>query len=260
MREYSLDSVTAVMRTYSNNFAAKNAVEMLLQAGVGGIILVVRYEQASDRDKYLAHFRDVGKKLTIVPLQAEEYSWTTALNRGAITATQRQGCQMILNISVEANINTACLREAVAHLKATEASGVVYFPFDDTVDKNGAPLQLGPTYQVPRNTCMLVHVRSFTCVAGFSVRCDQHGGMEDVLFCLQLANRGIGIHRYSPPVQENHGAVVRLVVNKTPEGQQEKEQNEAGSIKSMLKWLKDQCGWNDEEIQTACRQIGMSDL
>lgn len=257
MNSNVLYNVTAVIRTYSNNFAAKNTVEKLLEDGLGHVVLVVRYENAEDLKNYNTYFKSFGtRKLTIVALQAEEYSWTTALNRGALAAIQRSDCYMILNVSVEAAPNPAYLIDAATHLLGNDEDGVIYFPFDDVSDVNGDPLELGLTYQVPRNTCMLVNVDCFAKVPGFSIICDGFGGMEDFLFCLQLAHQCVGIH--CQPLRESlEGPIVQLKVNKNQAGQQEKEEREMKAIKLGVTWLKKQCGLTQQHIIEACQEIGV---
>lgn len=231
----NFQNVAVLVRTWSNNADVAKAVARALSAGAGHVIVVVK-----DEDQ--AHFGSVEAWLagqveansgciTILPMRVG-YSWSNALNYGFDEIRRRNiqaaihglaGIEYVLSASNEALYEADTLETMVGEMTGDDKIGAVGTTFDGR--QNGNAVDLGKSYIHPRNTLMLVRFQAYLAVGGFSPRCDQLGGQEDLDWLIRLEQMG---HRWSMLDRK-----VRLLVGKNF-NQEVKERREMKAIVDIM--------------------------
>jgi len=181
----SVNEIAVIIRSYNNKHISKR-VCAYLDMGVGRVIVVM--DASKDQGATPAWLRHINDpRLQLIELHAG-YSWSNALNAGLesvrISNWSGGNFRFVLPGSVEAHL---LVDQLVAMLSAMkdETVGVVGTTFDARLDNNA--VQLGRSYNHPRNTAMLIRLATLDqCPGDFSARCDALGGMEDIDFVLRM--------------------------------------------------------------------------
>lgn len=204
MENSTFGNVAAVIRTWSNNSDIVKAVRRAIECGIGHIIVVVKDDDVNhfgSVDAWLGGFVEANSaRITILPMRIG-YSWSSALNyafdevrRMNLKAAMNGGTSIdhVLNISIEALYTREDVEAMVKEVESDEKIGAVGTSFDGR--QNGNVVDLGKSYIHPRNTFMLVRWSAFVTIGGYSPRCDQLGGQEDLDWLIRLEQMG---HRWS---------------------------------------------------------------
>ncbi len=189
----------AVIRTWSNNANIVKTVHRALNAGLGQVIVVVKDDESSHYGNVEALLTDTlrshGEHIIILPMRVG-YTWSNALNyafdevrrrnlRAAIHGSN--GIEFVLNVSNEALFEPDHFRSMLAVLSSDSELDAVGTSFAGK--KNGDFVELGKSYQNPRNTMMLVRFQAYLDIGGYSPRCDALGGQEDLEWLMRLKQK-----------------------------------------------------------------------
>lgn len=199
-------NVACVLRTWSNNADIAKAVKRALDVGFRKIIVVVKDEDPAHFGSVEAWLADIVRscpadQVTILPMRVG-YSWSNALNyaldeirRMNLKAAMNFGeptIDYVLNVSNEVLYTSEHIFEMYKAISSDEKTGAVGVTFEGR--QNGNVVDLGKSYIHPRNTMMLVRFSAYLQIGGYSPRCDQHGGQEDLDWLIRLEQMG---HRWS---------------------------------------------------------------
>lgn len=195
-----LNNVAAILRTWSNNRDIAKAVIRALNAGIGHVIVVVKDEDPShygNVEGWLAGAIEANAgRITILPMRVG-YSWSNALNYGfdevrrmnlAAAVRNETPIDFVLNVSNEALYDRSTVDMLVAEMTSDDKIGAVGTTFEGR--QNGNTIDLGKSYIHPRNTMMLLRWEDYVDIGGFSPRCDQLGGQEDLDWLMRLEQEG----------------------------------------------------------------------
>ncbi|MCD4761953.1 hypothetical protein K8R32_03245 [bacterium] len=184
-----------VIRTYNNNFIA-NQVDRALKLGFPEISVIVDVNKDKGSTTmpggWLKNYYN-DNRVKIIEMH-EGYSWSNALNfaKEAIEissfANEDKKYRFIFNLSVEAaftKFDIFQLFEAFFDQKPIGVSGTNFKGI-----LKGNQIDLGRSYNHPRNTGMIIKLDVFRQISGnFNPWCDQIGGMEDIEFILRMLIR-----------------------------------------------------------------------
>ncbi len=196
----SFKNLAVILRTWSNNKDIAKAVVRALNAGIGRIIVIVKDDDPSNYGNVEAWLAgaieaNVGR-ITVLPMRVG-YSWSNALNYGFdeirrlnLAAAVRDEAQIdyVLNVSNETLYEPSTVEAMVAEISSDASIGAVGTSFAGR--QNGNAIDLGKSYIHPRNTMMLVRWTDYVTLGGFSPRCDQLGGQEDLDWLMRLEQKG----------------------------------------------------------------------
>lgn len=199
-----LKNIATVIRTWSNNADIVKAVKRAIDAGIGRVIVVVKDdspEHFGNVETLLAGLIEANAdRVSLLPMRVG-YCWSNALNYGfdevrrlnlgaAVRGTP--AIDYVLNVSNEALYSREDVLAMVKEMSSDEKIGAVGTSFQG--QQSGNPVELGKSYVHPRNTMMLVRFAAYQAIGGYSPRCDQLGGQEDLDWLIRLAQMG---HRWS---------------------------------------------------------------
>jgi hypothetical protein len=177
-------TAAVVIRAY-NNDAIVEQTQRLLDMDVGKVFVTT----ASDRDggrtvELLEEAFGDDPRLEVIDL-GTAYSWSNALN-SSITALRNdeQSFRFMLPISVEVELSQTDL-DVLLTAASEERVGAVGVTFAGRYP-NGDPVDLGVSYQTPRNTGMLVNLERVGNFVWYDPACDEMGGMEDFDFLVRM--------------------------------------------------------------------------
>ncbi len=180
-----MNRTAAIVRSYKNP-AISQAVELLLDAGIGRVIVVTHGTEDKGATKgFLGSLLD-NQRIRHVVIE-EGYTWSNALNAGIQCVIEenffrrlRRESEIynILNISVEARFTPEQLDAMIARLNSSDLIGAVGTTFADLK---------GSSYRHPRNTCMAIKLAVLQELGFFNPISDSWGGQEDFNFLLFMA-------------------------------------------------------------------------
>ncbi|MFH1620620.1 MAG: hypothetical protein ABIB04_00875 [Patescibacteria group bacterium] len=190
-----------VLRTWSNNADITKSVKRALEVGAGLVIIVVK-------DDDPMHFGCVeawlegqinanSGRIVILPMRFG-YTWSNALNyafdeirrHNLVAAVKGESrFEFVLNVSNEVLYTREDVEAMLVEIQKDEKLAVVGTSFQGR--KSGNPVELGKSYIHPRNTMMLVRFSAYQAIGGYSPRCDQLGGQEDLDWLIRLEQAGL---------------------------------------------------------------------
>lgn len=231
------DYVCGILRTYNNNTNAVDAIVRALDNGVGILYVVVNGDKEECRGTIAskvaldARLQGRGHQVKVIEM-TRGYSWSPALNvalRG-IHAVQtvaqmqgKRGSTYTLCLSTEVVWSPDHLEEMLDAMN-NPAVAVVGAPFE-AYDRD-RKVDLGVTYQHPRNTFALWKTRSLAEAGDFDPWCDTLGGQEDFEMILRMS---LFFQRDYAMIEKP----VRLAVGANYD-QVEKERRELASTRSII--------------------------
>lgn len=190
-----------VLRTWSNNADISKSVKRALESDASLVIVVVKDDdpmhygcvEAWLKGQMMAH----PKRLVLLPMRIG-YSWSNALNY-AFDETRRRNMtavvkgydqlEFVLNVSNEVLYTQEDVGAMLTEIQGDVRLAVVGTSFQGR--KMGNPVELGKSYIHPRNTMILVRFSAYQAIGGFSPRCDQLGGQEDLDWLIRLEQAGM---------------------------------------------------------------------
>jgi len=190
-----LKNVAAVIRTWSNNEHIQSSVHRALEAGIGQVIVIVKDE---DPKLYGAVERRLADEISMFPERLHiitmriGYGWSKALNvalediRQLNEFAKGEGkplVEFVLNVSNEVLYTRQHVEALLAPFIENGDPDMVRYNAVGTSfkaeTKDGVAVKLGSTYRLPRNTMMMIRFEATLRLGGFSIQCDDLGGMED---------------------------------------------------------------------------------
>ncbi len=191
----------AVLRTWSNNADITKSVKRALASGASLVIVVVKDDDPMHFECVEAWLEGQVKANAgriVILLMRFGYSWSNALNyafdeirRRNLAAAVRGGTrfEFVLNVSNEALYIREDVEAMLVEIQKDEKLAAVGTSFQGR--KLGNPVELGKSYIHPRNTMMMMRFSAYQAIGGFSPRCDQLGGQEDLDWLIRLEQAGL---------------------------------------------------------------------
>lgn len=230
----SQKQIAVVIRSYNNKNVIK-AIERCVNAGLRNIFVVTprAFDQGSTKG-YLEGMPTVYKQSTTLIEMGPDYHWSTALNAGLQAIADQnlisrirmeQEIKFVLNLSVEVLFELEDL-ERMQEAFSDPNVGVVGWNFRGK--QAGQEVNLGTSYDKPRNTGMMIRLSVFEEMQmRFDPRCDAMGGMEDFHFLLLMValtdfsfehladvivHLVVGAHHHQPTKEEREQEAIRKIL------------------------------------------------
>ncbi|HCM53415.1 MAG TPA: hypothetical protein DIS59_00505 [Candidatus Magasanikbacteria bacterium] len=260
--------MACIIRTYNNNPDSVKAVIRSLKNGIGWVIVVVhghdettrgRVRRDIDTDSKIA---ELGRNRVIVIEMMSGYSWSNALNvalariqmmNSVANRKREQSVEFVLPLSVETIWERSHLDSMFTEMLTSDRVGCVGTSFDGR--DRGTTVDLGISYDKPRNTMMLIRWSAIVTVGHFDAWCDSAGGMEDFHFILRMLI--VGNFTWS---RLDLKVPLKVGVN---HNQAQKEERE---LAAMIKIVNYMMGFIDgdtelmDELRRGIRLLGAGDL
>ncbi len=195
-----LNNVACIIRTWSNNRDIAKAVKRALGTGIGHVIVIVKDDEPTHYgsvESWLAGLIAAHPgHVTVLPMRVG-YSWSNALNYGfdevrrlnlMAAVKGAPSIDYVLNVSCETLYFVEQIDAMIKEMATHADVGAVGTSFLGR--QNGNAIDLGKSYIHPRNTMMLVRWSAFVAIGGYSPRCDQLGGQEDLDWLIRLEQSG----------------------------------------------------------------------
>lgn len=184
-----------IIRSYKND-AIKKSITRALDSSFGLVMVVTRALEDEGRtecwiEEVLQSRQEDRDRVKLLSI-GKSYSWSTALNAALKELKfinrrrKREGMwtyEYVFNCSVEAvydksqaNYMLSCFIDPTVGVVAPQYR----------LMKHGNPVDMGIGYNHPRNTAMIVRRSVFDEIGDFDHRCDDHNGVEDLMFILEM--------------------------------------------------------------------------
>lgn len=235
MEQLKFGGVAAVIRTWNNNPGVVKAVQRALGAGIGLAVVVVKADDPQTRGNvrgWLEGLVRANPGRIHIEEMVSGYGWSPALNLGFEVVRRkndrrllggRQTVPFVLNVSCEALWEPGHLDAMLQAMDADAKLGAVGTSFVGS--QGGNRVDLGKSYDHPRNTLCLVRIAAYDVVGAYSSACDGHGGMEDLHHLLRMEVKGwswtrldlgvrllVGLNHHQPTKEEREIAAIRAIL------------------------------------------------